>query len=105
MKKVFGPFLHKVYVSSQKSMIGHALGASGAVELAGALLAKEAGFLPPTINLLEPDPSCCLNHVQNRRKECKFNVFAKLSFGFGGHICCIILGDADSGGDKKEKEH
>lgn len=81
--RVFGP-LAGVAVSSTKSMHGHAMGASGAIEMAGSLLALNDGFLPPTINLERPDPACDLDYVPNRsRRQTVANLLSN-SFGFGG---------------------
>jgi 3-oxoacyl-[acyl-carrier-protein] synthase II len=65
-------------------MHGHAMGASGAIETAGALLALNEGFLPPTINLTAPDPECDLDYVPLFSRESRPEVFLSNSFGFGG---------------------
>ncbi|HEX7829632.1 MAG TPA: beta-ketoacyl-[acyl-carrier-protein] synthase family protein [Thermoanaerobaculia bacterium] len=82
IKTVFGE--NTPPVSSTKSMHGHAMGASGAIELACSLLALRAGFLPPTINLETPDPACDLDYVPNVSRESKASAFLSNSFGFGG---------------------
>lgn len=81
IKSVFGD---RVPVSSTKSMHGHAMGASGSIEIAGSLLALNRGFLPPTINLETPDPQCDLDYVPNVARHARVASFLSNSFGFGG---------------------
>lgn len=71
-------------VSSTKSMHGHAMGASGAIEIAASLLAINEGFIPPTINLEHPDPACDLDYVPLESRAGRPPVFLSSSFGFGG---------------------
>jgi len=71
-------------VSSTKSLHGHAMGASGAIEIASSLLALNDGFLPPTINLDTPDPECDLDYVPHAARDARAKVFLSNSFGFGG---------------------
>ena len=84
IKSVFGKAAHGIPVSSTKSMHGHAMGASGAIETAGSLLALNEGVLPPTINLAVPDPQCDLDYVPNVARQARVQVFLSNSFGFGG---------------------
>jgi nodulation protein E len=84
MKMVFGEAAYRIPVSSTKSMHGHAMGASGAIEIAGSLLALNDGFLPPTINLHTPDPACDLDYVANVARPGRAPLFLSNSFGFGG---------------------
>jgi beta-ketoacyl-acyl-carrier-protein synthase II len=74
----------RVPVSSTKSMHGHAMGASGAIEITCSLLALNEGFLPPTINLEKPDPACDLDYVPNASRPAVVPLFLSNSFGFGG---------------------
>ena len=84
VKSVFGDGAYRVPVSSTKSMHGHAMGASGAIEIACSLAAIRDGFLPPTINLTQPDPACDLDYVPNASREARVSLFLSSSFGFGG---------------------
>ncbi|MGZ4809651.1 MAG: beta-ketoacyl-[acyl-carrier-protein] synthase family protein [Thermoanaerobaculia bacterium] len=84
IKEVFGAAAASVPVSSTKSMHGHAMGASGAIELACSLVALHHGFLPPTINLHQPDPECDLDYVPNQPRPARATTFLSNSFGFGG---------------------
>lgn len=81
IKAVFGD---RVPVSSTKSMHGHAMGASGAIEIAGSLLALNDGFLPPTMNLAMPDPECDLDYVAGAARPARVTAFLSNSLGFGG---------------------
>ena len=78
-------------VSSTKSMHGHAMGASGAIEIASSLLALRDGFLPPTINLRDVDPACDLDHVANEPREARVETFLSNSFGFGGMNAVVAI--------------
>ena len=82
---------HHPYVTSTKSMTGHMLGATGAVEAIVAALAVKNGIVPPTIGLEEPDPECDLNYVPNKAVEAPLTAAASTTFGFGGHNACIAL--------------
>jgi len=88
---LFGEHAKKVKVSSTKSMIGHSLGASGALEAAACVQAISHNILPPTINYNTPDPECTLDYVPNTAQEAEVNVAMSNSFGFGGHNGVIVL--------------
>ncbi len=91
IKIALGEHARKVAVSSTKSMMGHCLGASGALEAAACILAIENGIIPPTINLENPDPECDLDYVPNRAREQKVRVAVSNSFGFGGHNVTLVF--------------
>jgi 3-oxoacyl-[acyl-carrier-protein] synthase II len=72
-------------------MIGHCLGASGAIEAVATVLTIVNGVIPPTINLTDPDPSCDLDYVPLRAREQRVDVAASNSFGFGGHDVTLVF--------------
>ena len=84
IRDVFGARADDIPVSSTKSMHGHAMGASGAIEIVASLLALERGLIPPTINLERPDPACDLDYVPNVARPGSARVFLSNSFAFGG---------------------
>ncbi|MCF0123435.1 MAG: beta-ketoacyl-ACP synthase II [Ruminiclostridium sp.] len=81
----------QAWISSTKSMTGHMLGAAGAIEALVCLKAMETGVLPPTINLLEPDPACDLNYIPNQAVEAQADLYLSNSLGFGGHNACLAF--------------
>lgn len=91
IKAVFGDHAAKVAVSSTKSMIGHTLGAAGAVEALICILAIRDGIIPPTINLENQDPECDLDYVPNVARKATVNTALTNSFGFGGHNVSLVL--------------
>lgn len=91
IKKIFGNHAKKLCISSNKSMIGHLLGASGAVEFISSVLTIKNGIVPPTINYQFPDPECDLDYVPNTSREMKVKTVISNSFGFGGHNVCLCL--------------
>ncbi len=97
MKAVFGDHAYKVSISSTKSQIGHALGASGGIELVVSVKALVSGVAPPTINLETPDPECDLDYTPNEPRERPLPVCMSNSFGFGGHNASIIIGKLRNG--------
>jgi 3-oxoacyl-[acyl-carrier-protein] synthase II len=92
IKGAFGEQAYHIPISSTKSMIGHALGASGAIESIACLKAIETGIIPPTINYETPDPECDLDYVPNKaRKVDEVRTVLKNSFGFGGQNVCLVF--------------
>jgi beta-ketoacyl-acyl-carrier-protein synthase II len=92
IKGAFGERAYQIPVSSTKSMIGHALGASGAIESVACLKAIETGILPPTVNYDVPDPECDLDYIPNKsRKVDSVRAVLKNSFGFGGQNACLVF--------------
>ena len=91
MKTVFGTEINNIAISSTKSMTGHLLAASGAIEAAISVKSLNENIVPPTINLNEPDSECDLNYTPN--KSLHKNLFYTMSnsFGFGGHNCSLIF--------------
>ncbi|KOA19684.1 3-oxoacyl-[acyl-carrier-protein] synthase 2 [Clostridium homopropionicum DSM 5847] len=91
VKSVFGEHAYKIPISSTKSMTGHLLGASGAIEAIITASSIKEGFLPPTINYRTPDPECDLNYIPNEGSKAEFNYALTNSFGFGGHNATLVL--------------
>lgn len=91
IKSVFGDHAKQLAVSSTKSMTGHLLGASGAVETIAATLAVYHDIIPPTINYTTPDPECDLDYVPNIARETPVEIAVNNSFGFGGHNAVLIM--------------
>jgi 3-oxoacyl-[acyl-carrier-protein] synthase II len=91
IKAVMGEYAGKVPVSSTKSMTGHLIGASGAVEAAICTMVILNGIIPPTINLENPDPACDLDYVPNVARKVNVTTTLSNSFGFGGHNSVLIL--------------
>jgi 3-oxoacyl-[acyl-carrier-protein] synthase II len=90
IKRVFGEKT-TVPISSIKSMLGHTLGASGAVESVAAVLALDGGFLPPTINLETADPDCDLDYVPNTSRAAHLDAVMANAFGFGGNNASMVF--------------
>jgi 3-oxoacyl-[acyl-carrier-protein] synthase II len=91
IKDVFGERAKRIPVSSTKSMIGHLLGAAGAVEAVISILSLRDQICPPTINYDEPDPECDLDFVPNVARKQAMNVALSNSFGFGGTNATLIF--------------
>jgi 3-oxoacyl-[acyl-carrier-protein] synthase II len=91
LHEVLGQHAYKVPVSSTKSMIGHLLGAAGAVEAIACVKSLETGVIHPTINYETPDPACDLDYVPNQARETHPRTVLSNSFGFGGHNATVIF--------------
>src|SRR5207302_2849252 len=91
LKRVFGDHARKLAISSTKSMIGHLLGAAGAVEAIATLLSMQRGMIHPTINYSEVDPECDLDYVPNEARKLEVNIAISNGFGFGGQNAVVVL--------------
>jgi 3-oxoacyl-[acyl-carrier-protein] synthase II len=91
IKKVFGERAYKIPANSTKSLVGHLLGAAGAVELIATIKSMEQGILHPTINQEVPDPECDLDYVPNQSRNHQIRVALSNSFGFGGHNITLAI--------------
>ena len=78
-------------MSSIKSMVGHLIGAAGAVEAVALALTLQGGVLPPTINLTQPDPECDLDYVPNSARDVPVRTAVSTSFGFGGQNAALVM--------------
>ena len=96
IKQVFGQHAYRVPVSATKSMIGHLIGAAGAVELIATTLALEHQVIPPTTNYEIPDPECDLDYVPNVARKATIDFALKNSFGFGGKNSALVVKKYDS---------
>jgi 3-oxoacyl-[acyl-carrier-protein] synthase II len=91
IKSVLGELAYRIPTSASKSMTGHLLGASGALEAIICVLAINHGIIPPTINLNHPDPECDLDYVPNKARSAKITTAVSNSFGFGGHNSVLVF--------------
>jgi len=91
IKKAFGNYAKKLWISSTKSMTGHTLGAAGAIEFIIICLALKNKIIPPTINYENPDPECDLNYTPNQAKEVSIKAALSNSLGFGGHNAALAI--------------
>lgn len=91
LRRAFGPDADALACSASKAQVGHLLGAAGAAELAIACLAIRDGFVPPTLNLTEPDPACDLDLTPLVGRPRPLRAALKLSLGFGGHLAAAVL--------------
>src|SRR6266571_2986502 len=91
IKYCFGEHAYRIPISSTKSMIGHTMGAAGAIEAVVSIMSILTGIIAPTINLHHPDPECDLDYVPDRARETTVNVAMSNSMGFSGHNACLIF--------------
>ncbi len=91
IKAALGAAAYKTPISSTKSMTGHMMGATGALEIVFCIQAVREGILPPTINYETPDPDCDLDYIPNKAREAKINVALSNAFGFGGHNAVLAV--------------
>lgn len=90
-KAVLGEKAYQAHISSTKSMTGHMLGATGAVEAIASVMTLRDGIIPPTIGYSEPDPECDLDYTPNQAVKADVNMALSTTFGFGGHNACIVI--------------
>ncbi|HIC90377.1 MAG TPA: beta-ketoacyl-[acyl-carrier-protein] synthase family protein, partial [Anaerolineae bacterium] len=98
IKSVFGEHARRLAITATKSMVGHALGAAGAIASLAALLTLYHGLIPPTINYHTPDPECDLDYVPNVARRQPVQVAMVNAFGFGGQNVAVILRRHEQGG-------
>ncbi len=91
IKAAFGDFAYNIPVSSTKSMTGHMMGATGALEAIFCVQAVREGTLPPTINYQTPDPDCDLDYVPNEARAANVDIAISNAFGFGGHNAVMVV--------------
>jgi len=95
IKQAFSDHASKLAISANKSMVGHLLGAAGAVSALSCVMAIVEGIVPPTINLTDPDPACDLDYIPNVSRELEVNVALANGFGFGGQNACAVFAKYD----------
>jgi len=91
VKAAFGEHAYRIPISSTKSMTGHMMGATGALEIIFCVQAVREGVLPPTIHYETPDPDCDLDYIPNKAREQKIDVAISNAFGFGGHNAVLVI--------------
>jgi len=91
IKAVFGDYAYHIPISSTKSMTGHLIGSAGATEAAICTMVIQQGVIPPTINLINPDPECDLDYVPNTTRRANVTTALSNSFGFGGHNSVLVF--------------
>ncbi len=100
IKSVFGEYAYKVPVTGTKSMVGHLIGAAGAVSALAAALSIREGVIPPTMNLEHPDPACDLDYVPDVARKKRVNAAMVNAFGFGGQNVVVILRNHNHNGSR-----
>lgn len=91
LKKAFGEHAYRLAISSTKSMVGHSLGASGALEAVACVRTITDGIIHPTVNYEHPDPTCDLDYVPNQARRAQVAAVLSNSFGFGGQNACLVF--------------
>ncbi len=91
IKKVFGKAAYRIPISANKSMLGHPIAGTGAIELIISVLTIQNNIIPPTINYERPDPNCDLDYVPNEPREYKVDTVLSNSFAFGGHNASLVV--------------
>jgi 3-oxoacyl-[acyl-carrier-protein] synthase II len=105
VRLALGRQAEEVSCSANKSQIGHLLGAAGAAELAITCLAVHHGFVPPTLNLADPDPACDLDGTPHVGRPRELRAALKLSLGFGGHLAAAVVRRSKDGTPRGVKRH
>jgi len=101
IKQLFGEYAYEIPVSSSKSVLGHAMGATGAIEAVFCAHALYHNIIPPTWNYETPDPECDLDYVPNAPRPADLRITMSNSFGLGGQNACLVLGKFDDGAVKQ----
>lgn len=91
IKRLFGSHAYNLVISANKSMVGHTLGAAGGIEAVSLVKTLQENVIPPTINLVTPDPECDLDYVPSEAREATVNIGLSNSFGFGGHNAVLVF--------------
>ena len=91
LKRALGETAYQIPMSSTKSLIGHTLGASAAIEAVACVQSILTGWVHPTINQEYPDPDCDLDYIANEARQADVKVVLKNSFGFGGQNACLVF--------------
>ncbi len=91
IKSALGKLAYRIPVSSTKSMTGHMMGATGALETIFCVQAVREGWLPPTIHYRTPDPRCDLDYIPNQARQVRIKAALNNAFGFGGHNAVIVV--------------
>lgn len=99
IKRAFGEHAYNIPLSSTKSVTGHLMGSAGSVEAVFSIMAMQRSFIPPTVNLENPDPDCDLNYTPNVGVKKQLDIVMSNSFGFGGHNAVLIFGKYANNGD------
>lgn len=98
VKRALGEQAYNIPISSTKSVTGHLMGSAGSVEAVLTIMAMQNNFVPPTINLDDPDPECDLNYTPHKGIHHNIDVAMSNSFGFGGHNAVLIFGKYSENG-------